>query len=435
MHIGMGQNGQIAVGTTAIQTGWTNIWPVPDLIQTGTDGHLLALFGGTRSTDPNETNEGINAATAPQDGSSWSLEAGDAASGQGGNDPIGATDVGGTPFFTWERSGQIYVQRGLQGSTSDSYELQAALGGCCGYTPDIAVGRRGDVWVTWYSSASGKKGIWAQELDPATAAPIGSPSKMPGSTTAFNGTQESVQQITRTPIAAQGGTGPAAEDAFTGGNIYIAYTAGYPAANKLRVWTITPDGPSTDSEVVASVGNNRSILAPAVATDRAGRTWALWAAGDASNMNIYARRSNVGATKWGATVGARFPNPNQLCQAIPEITPEGTLNGAVDVFATVIEGCGPQHALWHTQLEPGLSLSANPSRFKGKEKVTFKVTDAGVPVRGAKVTAGGESATTNSDGIARIVVGPYSSDKRVVAKAVKDGYVRALQALRVQGGN
>lgn len=424
MHTGFGSGGSIAQPTSVIQSGWNIIWPVPDVVELGTDSHLVALFGGMRSTDPNETHLGISAATAPTDASAWTLSAGEVAGSQGGSDQIGATTVGDVPFFSWGHAGGIYVHRGTDPSTPD-YDYQAALGGCCGYNPDMAVSQTGRIWLTWYSNSS-QNGVWAQEVDAGTGAPVGSPTKMPGSTTRYSGEDESIQQITRTPIAAQEGTGS---------NVYVAYTGGYPFPNRLRVWTIGPDGPSADSNVVASVGAAKSIGTPAVATDPSGRTWVLWTESNGGSVKIYARRSNVGATRWGATVSVKAPNPDASCQSITELTPEGTAGGVVDVFATVVEGCGPSYALWHTQMEPGLSLGANPSRFQGKQKITFKVSDAGVAVRGAKVSIDGKSAVTDEDGIARIVLGPYSRDKKLVASATKNGYIRAHTVVRANGGN
>lgn len=409
--------------TDSVVSGWNFIWPVPDLVVSPVDSSLLGIWGGTRSIDPNESNSNISAATSHPvgTGGAWNLQEGDVSEGQGGgSSSIGATMPGDAPLFTWYGTTGVFVHRGLDPSTPD-YDFQAPLGGCCGYSPDIASRGTAPAWVAWYSNATGNRGVWAQQVDPATGAPVGSATKMPGSTTLFNGEDQSIQQITRTPIVAG--------NVVVDGNTYVAYTGGYPSTKKMLVWTITPGGPAADSVVV---GKGVSVHTPAVTTDANTRVWVMWSEGGTGTSRIFARRSNVGGTRWGATVAVDLPQDKSGCQTIYQITPETAIDGDVDIIATISEGCGAQVALWHTEIEPGLSLSADPSKFKGKEKVTFKVTDAGKPVQGAKVTIDGESAMTNADGIARIVLGPYAKDQKLVAKATHNGYVGDKVTLRAQ---
>ncbi len=51
--------------------------------------------------------------------------------------------------------------------------LQPQLGGCCGYVPKMALDSAGHLWIAWYSNATGATGIYVQQLDPTTGAPIG----------------------------------------------------------------------------------------------------------------------------------------------------------------------------------------------------------------------------------------------------------------------
>lgn len=420
VHTRITVNGDIE-STDTVVSDWNFIWPVPDLVSSPVDSSLLAIWGGIRSTSPNETNTNISAATSDPVGTAgaWNLRAGDVSEGQGGAaSSMGATMIGNVPFFTWSGSGGVYVHRGLDPSTPNN-NFQTPLGGCCSYSPDITSTPSGELWVAWYSNADGKKGVWAQMVDASTGAPVGSATKMPGSTTRFSGEEQSVQEITRTPIAG--------DQSGLNNNTYVAYTAGYPTPKKMLVWRITPDGPAADSAVVG----NGSVHTPAVATDAHGHAWVIWSEGGTGGPRIFARRSNVGGTRWGATVAVDLPRDASGCQTITEITPE-TMGGDVDVIATISEGCTSQVALWHTEIQPGLSLSANPSRFNGKEKVTFKVTDAGEPVQGAKVTVDGKSATTGADGIAHIVLGPYARDQKLIAKVTRNGYVAANVTLQAQ---
>ena len=73
----------------------------------------------------------------------------------------------------------------------------------------------------------------------------------------------------------------------------------------------------------------------------------------------------------------------------------------------------------HSRQRYAPGKSASPSHFIGKAKVTFTVTDAGVPVPGARVSAGGKSATTGSTGKATIVLGPVTKKQRITATATR----------------
>ena len=45
----------------------------------------------------------------------------------------------------------------------------------------MALDSAGHLWIAWYSNATGATGMYVQQLDPATAAPIGSPALAPSS--------------------------------------------------------------------------------------------------------------------------------------------------------------------------------------------------------------------------------------------------------------
>ena len=64
--------------------------------------------------------------------------------------------------------------------------LQPQLGGCCGYPPRMALDSAGHLWIAWYSNATGATGMYLQQLDPATGAPIGAPAQAPNSESSNN---------------------------------------------------------------------------------------------------------------------------------------------------------------------------------------------------------------------------------------------------------
>ena len=69
---------------------------------------------------------------------------------------------------------------------ASDYNLQPQLGGCCGYSPRMALDSAGHLWIAWYSNATGATGMYLQQLDPVTGAPIGAPALAPNSESSNN---------------------------------------------------------------------------------------------------------------------------------------------------------------------------------------------------------------------------------------------------------
>ena len=76
---------------------------------------------------------------------------------------------------------------------------------------------------------------------------------------------------------------------------------------------------------------------------------------------------------------------------------------------------------------PGLTLAASPAKVRrgGTTTVRFTVRDAGDPVKGAKVKAGGASGTTDSRGRVKLDL----PGKAVTATATHSGYTKAAKRL------
>ena len=97
-----------------------------------------SFFGGIRSTNPGETNNAMNTATAPGVG-----RAVDAQAREGGAGHVrvrdGVAGAGlakdGTPISTWSGSPGLGFHYGVDPSTPDGKIPQT---GCCLYTPEIA---------------------------------------------------------------------------------------------------------------------------------------------------------------------------------------------------------------------------------------------------------------------------------------------------------
>jgi hypothetical protein len=404
VHDAIAPNGT-AAPPNVITTNWAAIDPVPDVV-TSASG-LTTFFGGIRTTDPNEPNSNLNIATAPPSGASWNLVVGSAVTGDAayGSD-IGAALLGdGTPLLSWGGTGSgVFVHRGTDPATPN-YPVQSQLGGCCGYSPDIAVDATGTPVLAWISNATNQVGVFAQNLDPATGAPLQTPMKMPGSSTVFDGVDQTSQQLQRVSIVAR-----------VGGGIYVAYPGGYPSTTKVVLWRV----PATKSIVLGSSNFDHIV---STAADPDGRIWVFWVE-RSTNSPIFARRSNKAATSFGPAVEVTHPAGMSSVYKL-----DGNAQaGALDIVA-LWGGSTPQQAQFHTQILPGLDLNASPGSLSAKHatKVKFTVSDPD-PVKGAKVTIAGKSASTDAKGHATIEVPATKKSKK--ATATKTGYTKATRTLK-----
>jgi hypothetical protein len=408
VHDAVGPNGVVAP-PNVITTGWAGIDSVPDLLATSSG--LRVIFGGIRTTDEGEPNSNMSTATAPPSGATWDLQIGNIVTGDAayGSDVGAALLPDGTPIFAFGGTGSgVFTHRGLDPGTPN-FQLQSQLGGCCGYSPDVAVDQKtGATFAVWISNADTNEGVYAQSLDPSTGAPSGSVAKMPGSSTLFNGTQQTSQQLQRVPVVAR-----------TGGGVYVAYPGDYPVTKKVFLWRIA----DTKSAVLAFSDFDHVAN---LAADPEGRLWVVWAE-RSSKPQVFARRSNKTATKFGPAVKISIPKGQESVYKIAG----NAQSGPLDVVALLGSSTSTQ-AQWHTQILPGLGLSASPSKINGGKStaVKFTVSDPD-PVKGAKVSAGGKSATTDSKGHVTIDLGPTKA-KSIKATAKKAGYTSGTEKLKVK---
>jgi hypothetical protein len=407
MHAGIAPNGGVAA-PNAITSGWATISSVPDVI-TSPDGGLRVFFGGLHSTDVNDPNSNMNTATAPASGAAWSLFPGTVVKGDAayGSDTGASAFTDGTPVISWGGTGSgVFVHRGLDPSTPN-FALHTPSGGCCNYSPDVAVDASGASYVAWISNATGDEGVWVQGLDPASGQPTGVPVHMPGSSSLFNGTLQSSQQLMRISTVPR-----------VGGGVYIAYSSGYPTTTKAIVWKV-----GTAKEVVVASSKGGHIVGMAAAPG--GYLWLVWI-DRTSATKAFAARSNKSGTKWGPAVPLGSPPGQNSAYKIAGNAQANTL----DVVA--LWGNASSQAQFHTQALPGLDLTASPTKVNGKKAttITFTVKDPDA-VKGAKVSIGGKSDTTDGAGHAQITVGPTKA-KSVTAFAKKAGYTSDKVKIKIK---
>ena len=386
LHTVIAANGKVGA-TTPVQSGWATIGNAG--LTTMPGGGIRAFWGGIRTTDPNETNQDENMAVSTDGGASWALTPGSVV--QRGTQAYGSsvsatTRPDGTPMITYAGTLGTWVHAGAD-ATLGNFSLQPPLGNY-GYDPNIASDASGTV-VAWYSNATGHLGPHAQNVN-ADGSPIGSAVQMPGTA------NMNVGMLSRTPLVAR-----------PGGGFYVAYPTGYPTQNSIRVWKV---GASRTTQLDKTATNSLAALS----ADSSGRLWVAWKDG----TRVLASRSNKAATKWGAIVDAGQPrNAGSLYTLDASATP----GGGADLFGNYGIGTDSTTSTFYARINPGLTLTAK----KSGSGYTFTVTDAGSPVKGAKVKGGGKSDTTDSQGRAQLKV-----KRKTTVTASASGYTSASVKLK-----
>lgn len=194
--------------------------------------------------------------------------------------------------------------------------------------------------------------------------------------------------------------------------LFVAYTQGTSEfLGSAAVWNVAT-GKGTR---LGRKGDQRVSIA--AAPD--GRLWVFWYRPNPGKA-VYATRSNPEATKFGRVVKVNAPKGTE---SMFDLVGEGS-RGPLDVL--LLADTGSLTANWHQRILPGLSLTAKVG--KGG-KVTFKASDAGDPVKGAKVALKGNgSKTTRANGTVTFIL----DTGRYRAKASKPGYSPATARARLR---
>jgi hypothetical protein len=387
LHTGIDASGRLRA-PTPIVTGWIGILDAAltrYFPAAGSNDDMVVWFSGQRTFDTFDPNAGLMQSSSLDSGATWSAPS------------VVYRDAnarGRTPSATWVRDRGTYLTSWYD--IGETVVLRTEVGGgsgplyryypegstrCCSYQQNVASINGGRAVVAWCSGIDAPKGIWVQDIDPNTGAPVGAPQRMPG-------TQDRVCDASgRVPLVYSGG--------FSDG-FYIAEGVGFPSTTQVRLWRV---GAASSLLVAAGAGEKRTVAISAFFPD--GRIWIGWSR-RGSNL-LYFRRSNRQATRLGALVTVRHPAG---AVEITELDLDSQFD-RVDVLARSTPGNG----LFHTQVYPGLTLRAT-----GGEVATFRVTDAGDPVAGATVRVAGRRATTNAAGTARIDL-PRGSFRATASKA------------------
>jgi len=181
------------------------------------------------------------------------------------------------------------------------------------------------------------------------------------------------------------------------GGVYLAYCE--PVLNarcgRVGLWRVG----SAKAATVPGSGQGSLVTLSAGPSGRLAVGWV-----DQSPPSVDVVWTNHAATKFGTLHKVAVP---PKAENFDNLAADGT-KGPTDLFLNIYQsGAALPVGIWHTQILPALALSVSARSFSHKDKatLTFKVTDVGDPVQGAKVSFDGKVAHTNAKGVAVIKLG------------------------------
>jgi len=316
-------------GTTATAAGgYTNVSARPGLIVAPTGLHVITggvINGQARTYQTPPLTEGAPGGAATQVAEQL----------------VGAMDAvalaGGGTIVANMMNGVVRTFR--DSTPGEGVEIQELLGGPHGYNPAVGQDGTGRVWLAWYSNASGNVGIFMLQLDPATAAPIGTPVKVPQSESpANNGFHLALA------------CGAAA--------CRIAYGAQAGPTARLRLATWAP-GEAAPTNVGG--GANLSLGLPLTAAYRAdGRLWVAWEDLGTTRSFYAAKLGNArgaGGTvqNLGRPAGGAFVDGRNL---------DSVVIGTDLVLAGTVVTSAPRASLWTTYVQDPATIIENPRTIR-----------------------------------------------------------------------
>lgn len=406
VHVALGDDGEV-LSQSVIVSDWDALTADPEILPSATG--LRVVFSGIRGgPSPDFYNGGqMYHAISSDGGATWSLqnttltESGSAYASYG----TGATAMAdGSAFVAFPLNTRLrYANVEYAAPDAAPADPGFDISDCCAYDVELArVPGTDAVWMAWIANGRTEDslGVFVRQIAPT----LGPVTRAPRSVTTYEGTPSM--------SSFNGGLGLVAT---TDGDLYVTYPVGYPTRKAVAVW---------------KVGGGAPLLAPRsgdaqygdLAVDDAGRLWLAWESQDV----VRAVRSNPARTRFGAPVSLGAPREGGGPRAWAVVI-DPSPRGNADVIANT------DARLLHQEVFAGLTLTADPGAWDGDraQRVTFRVTDAGVPVDRARVRAGGASCTTGADGRCTIRFAP-SGPRGITATATATGYTADSLRLRVR---
>ena len=381
-------SGALAGRHTAIPS-WSGTTADPDLVS-APGGGMRLVFGGHHTTVTGDPyNEGyVYYASSDATGASWTLapntapaiasNEGYVSSGTGVTTLPDGTLVTAAPFL-----GTITYQVGA--GPVQSFTTPA----CCVYDMSLATDGTGAVYAAWYSNGGvpGAQGTLVRQIHP-TLGPVMQP---PGG---IEANDQAIAMVTRPD-----------------GGVYLAYPKGELNNQGFALWQV-------GTGAVRKVPGSKGATHLAMSTAPGGR---LWLAFRDEKLGVRVVRTNPSATKFGAVQKVKSPKGATVYQV--------GIDGSTGRGDLIIND---STRIWHTQVLAGLTVKPSPQKWNGDNKVavTFKVTDAGAAIQGAKVKAKGLKCTTSKKGKCTLHF-PKLKQGKFDALATKKHYAAGSVRLRV----
>lgn len=403
-HVAVSPSGATAIGTHPVGPSLGSVIHDPQVVQ-GPGSELRLVYSGIGTGFAGE----LFSSVSPDGGSSFG------APGRVGTEKTayassgtGAVVAGGELWSSWATTDTLYLHRGLSDAVPDTSFDNVSTPGesvCCAYFSTLARDAGDEsVWLGWYSNSS-QQGTFVRQVSPS----LGAISRVPGSTTQFGGTTNSLppdQAVALTGRSGAAGT-------------YTAVCQGYPTCGSAQLWKI---GSSSTLTVPGSKDAKRIGIAAAPG----GRLWVFW--WTSGTRTVKAVRTNPAVTKFGAVRSVALPSAGTVWNTVGDAA-----HGRLDLVVSFDPDSSGGPRLVHTQVLPGLKVAASPRKWDSAStrSVTFTVTDAGRPVKGAKVKVGTKSATTDARGKATLSFPAGFGTGKKKAVASRTGYFRGVTTLRV----
>jgi hypothetical protein len=370
----------VARQKNAVVTGWNSVQP-PAAVA-APDGSIHVVISGQKVNSNTDPYAGLNEAVGP---GGWSLGA--QAFGKYQLTVPSNADVGtavlrsGDLVSAWRSATTLLFQAGVDPSTQPQNITPPGLA----ESPVIAVDQGSGDAVIAYRDASSGADLFRRILPS-----LGAPQAMP-------------QAKTLAPAIA----------ARVGGGVYSAYTP-----DATRVWLLRFGGQTKP----VPVPKGARVLVAGLAAGPDGRLWVFYG----NEQQTFVTRTSKAVAGFEPVQTLR--SPPGTAQYF-RLEGEGSA-GPLDLFADVTVDGKTKDGSYHTHVFPALSLSIAKKPLKKQGNVTgvhvtVRVTDAGDPVAGARVTGlpGGAKTTDASGSI--VVTVPAGKKGSLALTASKAGYLPA----------
>ncbi|WP_210503281.1 hypothetical protein [Nocardioides xinjiangensis] len=310
----------------------------------------------------------------------------------GGTDAVSLVD--GTPLTAVLHWSGLFTHTGSFTTDNTHAPAHQQAGASGAYNPNLE--RLGDeVYVAWNVLAGSGPGTFVQRVHPA----LGPVVPAPGS----SGSADAVGSSNPSPLAAS-----------TTGQLYSAYCTGTGEfeCRHISLWNITT---GHVQKVPGSAGARAITLSPAPE----GRMWITWRSDSSELTGVRTNRS-------GTAVSDPSVRPMGDEFSFPHSAAESSLG-----FADVLLMARGGHVL--TRLLPTLRLDASTRRLRAGQakRITFRVTDAGDAVAGARVRGAGATCRTGSSGRCTLRL-DAGRPRRIQAKVMARGHADGATVLRVR---